>query len=140
MDPSFRPSHIDSGAIYLHSRFKNPELKINFLYFHFSILQIVAISPYTIPLQMNGYSRLITTPEQHDKVINADSAFIILIILLVSQNGRVGQGSQGDQDGHSGQGNLGGLLVQMKPEANFSKTKISKDSVLAKLSDLMRGF
>ena len=64
MDPSFRPSHTDSGAIYLHSRFKNPELKIYFLYFHFSILQIVAISPYTIPLQMNGYSRLITTPKQ----------------------------------------------------------------------------
>ena len=106
MDPSFRPSHIDSGAIYLHSRFKNPELKINFLYFHFSILQIVAISPYTIPLQMNGYSRLITTPEQHDKVINADSAFIILKILLVSQNGRVGQGSQGDQHGQGGKGSL----------------------------------
>ena len=43
-----------------------------------------------------------------DEVVNADSAFIILIILLVSQNGQVGRGSQ---DGLGGQGNEGGLLV-----------------------------
>ena len=40
-----------------------------------------------------------------------DSAFVILIFLLVSQNGHVGQDSQGDQDGQGGQGNEGDLLV-----------------------------
>ena len=38
-----------------------------------------------------------------DKVVSSDSAFIILIILLVSQNCLVGQGSQGSQDGLGGE-------------------------------------
>ena len=49
--------------------------------------------------------------ESRCKVFNVDSAFIISISLLVSQNGHVGQDSQGDQDGQGGQGNEGDLLV-----------------------------
>ena len=49
--------------------------------------------------------------ESRCKVFNVDSSFIILIFLLVSQNGHVGQDSQGDQDGQGGQGNEGDLLV-----------------------------
>ena len=42
---------------------------------------------------------------RQDKIINADSLFITLIIILVSQNGRSGQVGQGDQDGQVGQRN-----------------------------------
>ena len=49
--------------------------------------------------------------ESRCKVFNVDSSFIILIFLLVSQNGHVGQDSQGDQDCQGGQGNEGDLLV-----------------------------
>ena len=45
---------------------------------------------------------------KQDKVFEVDSEFIILIFLLVGQNGHVGQDCQGDQDG---QGNEGDLLV-----------------------------
>ena len=42
---------------------------------------------------------------KQDKVFKADSEFIILIYILVSQNGHVGQDSQ------AGQGDEGDLLV-----------------------------
>ena len=45
---------------------------------------------------------------KQDKVINADSAFIIFTIILVGQSGQV---CLGDQDGQGGKGNEGGLLV-----------------------------
>ena len=37
--------------------------------------------------------------KKQEKEINADSAFIILIILLLSQNGQVCHDAYGDQDG-----------------------------------------
>ena len=46
-----------------------------------------------------------------DKVINADSTFIIFVIILVGQSGKVCLGSQGDQHGQGGKGNEGGRLV-----------------------------
>ena len=44
--------------------------------------------------------------------INADSAFVIFIIILVGQSGQVCLGSQGDQDGQGSiMGNEGGLFL-----------------------------
>ena len=42
---------------------------------------------------------------RQDKIINGDSLFITLIIILVSQNVQSGQVGQGDQDGQVGQRN-----------------------------------
>ena len=47
---------------------------------------------------------------KQDKVINADSAFIIFTIILVGQSGQVCLGDQ-DGQGQGGKGNEGGLLV-----------------------------
>ena len=45
-----------------------------------------------------------------DKIINADSEFIIWIILLYSRDGQDDQGGQGGQGGQGDQGDEGSLL------------------------------